>query len=84
MLNFLLLGSLHSRRLEVVGARKNGAREGETRVSRASPFFSCAHYFQAPATQVSFLVLCKLLLVPKLQNKRKFLSTQGLLRHLMS
>ena len=39
MLNFLLLGGLCSRRLEIVGARKNGAREGDTRVSRASPFF---------------------------------------------
>ena len=43
MLNFLLLGSLRNGRLEVVGARKNGAREGETRVSRANPFFFPAH-----------------------------------------
>ena len=34
-------------------------------------FFSCARYFQAPATQVSFLVLRKLLLVPKLQEKKE-------------
>ena len=52
-------GSLRSRRLEVVGARKNGrtrrrhARgEGAPRVSPSrAPVISCAHYFQAPATQ---------------------------------
>ena len=46
--------SLRGRRLEVVGERENG-RARETRVSRVSPsrapVFSCAHYFQAPATQ---------------------------------
>ena len=72
MLNFLLLGSLRNRRLEVVGARKNGAREGDTRVYRASPFFSCAHYFQTPATQVSFLVLRKLLLIPNSKKRESF------------
>ena len=38
--------SLRSRRLGVVGVRKNG------RVSPShAPVLSCAHYFQAPATQ---------------------------------
>ena len=47
-----------SRRLEVVGARKNGTREGDTREERkrvpkrplASPVFLEPKYFQAPAT----------------------------------
>ena len=40
--------NLRSRRLEVVGERENG------RVSPSrGPVFSCAHYLQAPATQVS-------------------------------
>ena len=53
--------SLRSRRLEVVGERQNGrareTREGwgsslSPRVSPSrAPVFSCAHYFQAPATQ---------------------------------
>ena len=34
-----------------VGARKNGARERDTRVSLAQPVLSCTHFFQAPATQ---------------------------------
>ena len=37
---------LRSRRLEVVGERKNGCARGSR-----TPVFSCAHYFQAPATQ---------------------------------
>ena len=48
--------SLHSRRLEVVGREKGPARGRQARVvsprvspSRA-PIFSCAQYFQAPAT----------------------------------
>ena len=39
------------RELEVMGARKNWAREEDTRVSLACPVLSCAHYFQTPATQ---------------------------------
>ena len=47
--------SLRSRRLEVVGERENGRARGrhargEVSPSRA-PVFSCAHHFQAPATQ---------------------------------
>ena len=38
--------SLRSTRLEVVGERENGRARG-----RHAPAFSCAHYFQAPATQ---------------------------------
>ena len=45
--------SLRSRRLEVVGTRKNG--RGRRRLPRVSPsrapVLSFAHYFQAPATQ---------------------------------
>ena len=43
----------------VVGARKwwakerTGTREGDTRVSFSCTVFSCAHYFQAPATQAT-------------------------------
>ena len=47
--------SLGSGRLEVVGTRKTGAREGETLTPRVSPsrapVLSFSHYFQAPATQ---------------------------------
>ena len=39
--------SLRSRRLEVVGARKKTPRVSSSR----APVLSCAHYFQAPATQ---------------------------------
>ena len=51
--------SLRSRRLEVAGERVNGrARGRHARVSprvspSRAPVFSCARYFQAPATQVS-------------------------------
>ena len=57
-LPFLSVFSLRSRRLEVVGEREN--RRARGRHARMSPlacllvarqFFSCAHYFQAPATQ---------------------------------
>ena len=45
--------SPRSRHLEVVGERQKGrARETRSSPSRA-PFFSCAHYFQAPATQAN-------------------------------
>ena len=44
------LCSLRSRRLEVVGARKNGCTRG-----RRAPVLSSAHYFQGPATQAIFL-----------------------------
>ena len=55
------------RRLEVVGARKNGRargrqarREGASSLSprvslSRAPILSCAHYFQAPATQATQL-----------------------------
>ena len=51
----VLLGriSLRNRRLEVMGAGKNGARERGTRVSVACSVLSCSHYFQAPATQAT-------------------------------
>lgn len=51
--------SLRSRRLEVMGARNNGAREGRrslplpSRVSLAHSVRYNAHHFQAPATQAS-------------------------------
>ena len=53
--------SLRSRRLEVVAQEKTGAREGDTQVGLAflllaRPFFLCAHYFQAPATQAKTTV----------------------------
>ena len=52
---------LRSRRLEVVGTRKNGrARRRHASRPRVSPsrapVFSCAHYFQAPATQAKSTV----------------------------
>ena len=45
--------SLRSRRLEVVGERESGrGRHASPRVSPSrAPVFSCAHCFQAPATQ---------------------------------
>ena len=56
--------SLRSRRLEVVGERENGRARGRHAKDEgapsplaclllAHPFFSCAHYFQAPATQAT-------------------------------
>ena len=67
-LNFMYLScstfSLRSRRLEVVGERENERARGRHARGRVSPsrapVFSCAHYFQAPATQaiqLCFLVL---------------------------
>ena len=46
--------SLRSRRLEVAGERENGRARG--RHARGEPVFSCAHYFQAPATQAKLLL----------------------------
>ena len=42
-----------------MGVGKKGARERETNVSIACPVFSCAHYFQAPATQARVRVKVK-------------------------
>ena len=55
----MFVSNLRSRRLEVVGERENGRARGrhargEGHASRAL-VFCCAHYFQAPATQVSLL-----------------------------
>ena len=44
--------SLRSRRLEVVGARKSGCARGR---HAETPVLSCAHNFQAPATQAKTL-----------------------------
>ena len=56
----LIRCSLHIRRVEEVGVRMNGrargihARGEGARVSPSrAPFYSCAHIFQAPATQVT-------------------------------
>ena len=55
--------SLRSRRLKVVGARKNGY----LRVSPSlAPVLSCAHYFQAPATQATVLVTSDVLVYKNL------------------
>ena len=67
--------SLRSKRLEVVGARKNGrAREEDTREGRGStrvspscaPVLSCAHYFQAPAKQATsdFSIILQIIRTP--------------------
>ena len=40
-------------RLEVVGARKNGSARGR---HAETPVLSCAHYFQAPATQAKNII----------------------------
>ena len=64
MTRSLVIANLRSRRLEVVmhgllAKERTGAREGDTRhlSPRVSPsrtfVFSCAHYFQGPATQAS-------------------------------
>ena len=45
------IDSLRSRRLEVVGERENG---------RARARISCAHHFQAPATQAMVLIILSL------------------------
>ena len=53
------LPSLRSRRLEVTGARKNGARERDTRGEWEHPvaclprILSCTHFFQAPSSKAS-------------------------------
>ena len=57
---------LRSGRLELVGARKNGAREGDaqgerelplpSRVFRALVFFLSPKYFQGPAKQATTIV----------------------------
>lgn len=39
--------TLHSRRLEVMGAGKNEVHDRDTHVSFACPILSCTHYFQA-------------------------------------
>ena len=57
-----VLASLRSRRLEEVGARKNGrARERHAREFLSprvspprAPVLSCVHYFQEPATQARY------------------------------
>ena len=55
----MFVSSLRSRRLEVVGERENGRARGKHArgegVSFSRARFSCAHYFQAPATQVSLI-----------------------------
>ena len=54
---WLLFYSLRSRRLEVAGEREDGrARGRHARGPSRAPVFSCAHYFQAPATQANFFV----------------------------
>ena len=58
------ISSLRSRRLEVVGERENGRARGRHATGSLSPgvspsrapVFSCAHYFQVPATQASLPV----------------------------
>ena len=53
------LPSLRSRRLEVTGSRKNGARERDTRGEWEHPaaclprILSCTHFFQAPSSKAS-------------------------------
>ena len=56
--------SLRSRRLELVGTRKNGSarrRHARGEVARVSPsrapVLSFAHYFQVPATQADIAPL---------------------------
>ena len=46
--------SLRSRRLEVAGERENGRARGRHASPSRAPVFTCAHYFQAPATQAIF------------------------------
>ena len=60
-INRLELSSLRSRRLDVVAAREKGrARGRHPRVSPSrAPVFSCAHYFQASATQAKNLVILR-------------------------
>ena len=51
--NVLRKLSLRSRRLEVAGERENGRARGRHVCPSRAPVFSCAHYFQAPATQAN-------------------------------
>ena len=56
---------LPSRRLEV-----EQARERKTRVSRSrAPVLSCAHYFQAPATQANANLVHRVLSYPSPGNE---------------
>ena len=73
--SYQMLFSLCSRRLEVVGARKNGRARGSVEVVSArknwrargsvSPsrarVLSCAHYFQAPAMQAKCYYMLEVL-----------------------
>ena len=45
--------SLHSLRRRLWAKERTSAREGDTKrcLLLVRPFFSCAHHFQAPATQ---------------------------------
>ena len=45
--------SLRSRRLEVVGARKNGRARGRLACLPHAPFLSYVHYFQVPDMQAT-------------------------------
>ena len=54
--NPTLAVSLRSRRLEVVGTRKNGRARPLACLPRA-PVLSFARYFQAPATQANWLLV---------------------------
>ena len=62
-----------------MGARKNGAREGDTRGERELPLplrvslegtvLSCTHYFQAaPATQANIMKICNFYLFSMLHH----------------
>ena len=62
---FLSYLSLRSRRLEVVGERENGC---------APVFFSCAYYFQAPATQA--YLICSPRYKWFLGRQQKFVSSR--------
>ena len=56
-----ILLSLRSRRLEVVRARKNGRARGRHACLSLARYWvlSCSHYFQAPATLVSFAAVIR-------------------------
>ena len=53
--------SLRSRRLEVVGERENGRARGRCAKGEGVPVFSCAHYFQVPATQARIKIELRLI-----------------------
>ena len=42
-------------RLKVMGERENGRARGRRMSPSRAPVYSCAHYFQAPATQAIFV-----------------------------